>query len=82
MEIEIELVNLTTGGRLMRLTDAASGLTIEHDIKPDQPIHIQKQHILSEFCDACELAQARNENLGRDGMTLNESRARRGLTPL
>jgi hypothetical protein len=35
-----------------------------------------------EFCDAHELALARIENSGKDGMTLNESRAKRGLPPL
>ena len=40
------------------------------------------REIFEDLCDAHELALARIENSGIRGLTLNESRAKRGLQPL
>jgi hypothetical protein len=40
------------------------------------------REMFEELCDVHELMLARMENLGKNGMTLNESRAKRGLKPL
>jgi hypothetical protein len=40
------------------------------------------REMFDDLCDAHELTLARMENSGKNGMTLNESRAKRGLQPL
>ena len=54
--IQIDLVKLTDGGRLLRLTEEQSGLAIEKRLDPNQPVVRQKRRLLGVFEAA--LAQA------------------------
>ena len=56
-KIEMDLIKLAGGGRLLRLTDSQSGLSLEKKIDPNQPVVRQKQQLLGVF----EAALARAE---------------------
>jgi hypothetical protein len=47
--IQIHLLKLKDGTRLLRLTEAASGLSLEKKIDPNRPVLPQKKHLLSLF---------------------------------
>ena len=55
-QIQIDLVKLADGGRLLRLTEAQSGLALEKLLDPRQPVVRQKERLLGVFEAA--LAQA------------------------
>jgi len=56
-KIQMELVKLKGGQRLLRLTDPKSGLSLERKLNPEQPVADQKKQLLSVF----EAALARAE---------------------
>jgi hypothetical protein len=47
--IEMDLIKLAGGGRLLRLTEPQSGLSLEKKIDPKQPVVRQKQQMLGVF---------------------------------
>jgi len=55
--IEVDLVKLADGGRLLRLTEPDSGFSLEKRLDPRQPVLRQKQRVLAVFEAA--LAQSR-----------------------
>ncbi len=56
-KIQMELVKLKGGQRLLRLTEPKSGLSLEGKLSPKQPVANQKEQLLSVF----EAARARAE---------------------
>jgi hypothetical protein len=42
---QIQLLTLSTGGRVLRLEDEASGLSLERKLDPQQPLVAQKERI-------------------------------------
>lgn len=48
---EIQLVKLTDGGRLLRLSEKASGLCLEKRLVEQQPVVRQNTRLLREFQD-------------------------------
>ena len=48
-QIEIQLVKLTDGGRLLRLSEKASGLCLEKRRAAQEPVVRQKARLLREF---------------------------------
>lgn len=46
---EIQLVKLTDGGRLLRLSGMASGLSLEKRLAAQEPVVRQKARLLREF---------------------------------
>jgi hypothetical protein len=59
--IEFELVKLTGGGRLLRLTEPLSGLALEKKLNPADPVIRQKEKLLRIFETAlshAEMAEA------------------------
>ena len=47
--IEIELVKLANGARLLRFTEPKSGLTLERKLDPNRPVSDQKQALAKVF---------------------------------
>jgi hypothetical protein len=56
-KIQIELIKLKGGGRLLRLTEPQSGLSLERKLDSERPVLDQKKQLLSVF----EAALARAE---------------------
>jgi hypothetical protein len=56
-KIQMELVKLEGGQRLLRLTEPKSGLSRKRKLNPEQPVADQKKQLLSVF----EAALARAE---------------------
>ena len=56
-KIQIDLIKLISGERLMRLTEPRSGLALEKRLDPKQPIVRQRERLFSVF----EAALARAE---------------------
>ncbi len=56
-KIQMELVKLKGGQRLLRLTEPKSGLSLERKLSPERPVANQKEQLLSVF----EAALARAE---------------------
>jgi hypothetical protein len=56
-KIQMELIKLKGGERLLRLTEAQSGLSLERKLNPERPVADQKKRLLSVF----EAAPARPE---------------------
>jgi hypothetical protein len=56
-QIQIDLVKLTDGGRLLRLTESHSGLTLEKMLDPDRPVLRQKQRLIRLFEATLERAE-------------------------
>jgi hypothetical protein len=54
--IEIELIKLASGARLLRFTEPKSGLTLERKLDPNRPVTPQKQQLAKVF--EATLAQA------------------------
>ena len=55
--IQVELVKLVSGDRLIRLTEPKTALTLERKIDPAKPILSQKQQLLNVFEAALEKAE-------------------------
>lgn len=55
--IEVELIKLVGGERLLRLTEPRSGLSLEKKLDPNQPVVRQKSQLLSVFEAALARAQ-------------------------
>ena len=55
--IQIDLIKLVGGERLIRLTEPQSGLALEKKLDPEQPLVRQKERLLGVF----EAALARAE---------------------
>jgi hypothetical protein len=47
--IQIELIKLADGGRLMRLTEPESGLSLERRLNDQLPVARQKKSLLDAF---------------------------------
>jgi hypothetical protein len=47
--IEVELIKLVSGERLLRLTEARSGLSLEKKLDPNQPVIRQKKQLIGVF---------------------------------
>ncbi len=56
-DIQMELIKLEGGDRLLRLSDLLSGLALEKKIDPNQPVARQKERLLGVFNAA--LSQAK-----------------------
>lgn len=48
-EIQIDLIKLADGSRLLRLTEPKSGLTLERKLSANGAVHEQKEALLSVF---------------------------------
>jgi hypothetical protein len=48
-KIEVELIKLVSGERLLRLTERRSGLSLERRLDPNQPVIRQKKQLLTGF---------------------------------
>lgn len=55
--IQIELVKLPGGERLLRLTEPRSGLALERKVNAARPVHDQKQQLLDVFEIALKQAE-------------------------
>ena len=55
--IQIDLIKLVGGGRLLRLTEPQSGLALEKKLDPQKPVASQKESLFGVF----EAALARAE---------------------
>ena len=56
-QIQIDLIKLISGERLLRLTEPQSGLALEKKLDPTQPVARQRERLFSVF----EAALARAE---------------------
>ena len=56
-KIQIDLIKLVSGERLLRLTEPQSGLALEKKVDPKQPVVRQRERLFSVF----EAALARAE---------------------
>lgn len=56
-KIQTDLVKLANGERLLRLTEAESGLSLERKLDPEQPVLRQKRQLLSVFEAALRRAE-------------------------
>jgi len=45
----IDLIQLTSGERLLRISDASSGLSLEKKLDPHQPVARQQERLLAAF---------------------------------
>ena len=48
-KIQVDLIKLAGGERLLRLTDLPSGLALEKKVDPRQPVLRQKERLFSVF---------------------------------
>ena len=48
-KIQVDLIKLAGGERLLRLTDIPSGLALEKKVDPRQPVFRQKKRLFSVF---------------------------------
>ena len=55
--IQIELIKLATGARLLRLTESTSGLAPERTLDPNVPVSAQKEALAKVFQAALDQAQ-------------------------
>ena len=55
--IEVELVKLASGARLLRFTEPKSGLTLERKLDPKRPVSDQKEALAKVFQAALTQAQ-------------------------
>jgi hypothetical protein len=56
-DIQIELVKLPGGERLLRLAEPVSGLALERKLDATQSVHHQKEQLLDVFESALKRAQ-------------------------
>lgn len=47
--IQIQLITLTSGGRLLRLDDPETGLSVERKLDPEKPLVAQKAKLVRLF---------------------------------
>lgn len=47
--LRIQLITLTTGGRLLRVEDPGTGLSLERKLNPEKPVVSQKAKLLQLF---------------------------------
>jgi len=57
-EIQIDLIKLAEGGRLLRVTEPQSGLSLERKIDNKRPVHDQKRQLIEIFEATLTRAQA------------------------
>ena len=57
-EIEMDLVKLASGERVLRLTHPGSGLSLEKKLDPVQPVVLQRDRLLTIFEAALSRAEA------------------------
>ena len=57
-EIQIDLIKLAEGGRLLRVTEPLSGLSLERKIDSKRPVHDQKRRLMEIFEATLAQAQA------------------------
>ncbi len=57
-KIQIDLIKLAEGGRLLRVTEPQSGLSLERKIDNKRPIHDQKRQLIEIFEVTVARAQA------------------------
>jgi hypothetical protein len=55
--IQIDLIKLIGGERLLRLTDPQSGLSLEKKLDPEKPVASQKEKLLGVFDAALTRAE-------------------------
>lgn len=55
--VEIDLIKLGDGARLLRLTDERSGLALERKLDPARPVHEQRKELGEIFQAAVACAQ-------------------------
>lgn len=48
-QLQIQLVKLADGGRLLRLSEKTSGLCLEKRLADQEPVVRQKTHLLHDF---------------------------------
>jgi hypothetical protein len=56
-KIQVELIKLQGGERLLRLTEPQSGLSLERKLDPARPVIDQKKQLLSAFDAALARAE-------------------------
>jgi len=56
--IQIDLIKLAQGGRLLRVSEAQSGLSLERKIDNKRPVHDQKRQLIEIFEATLTRAQA------------------------
>jgi len=56
-KIQMELIKLKGGERLLRLTEPQSGLSLERKLNPERSVADQKRQLLSVFEAALEQAE-------------------------
>lgn len=56
-KIQIDLIKLVGGERLLRLTEPLSGLSLEKKLDPQKPVASQKEKLLSVFDAALARAE-------------------------
>ena len=57
-EIQIDLIKLVEGGRLLRVSEPQSGLSLERKIDNKRPVHDQKRQLIEIFEATLTRAQA------------------------
>jgi hypothetical protein len=56
-KIQIDLIKLVSGERLLRLTEPLSGLSLEKKLDPQKPVASQKEKLLGVFDAALARAE-------------------------
>lgn len=56
-KIQIDLIKLAGGERLLRLTESLSGLSLEKKLDPNKPVASQKEKLLGVFDAALARAE-------------------------
>ena len=57
-KVQIDLLKLTSGDRILRLSDSRSGLALEKKLDAQQPVVRQKERLLGVFDAALARAEA------------------------
>ena len=57
-KVQIDLIKLAEGGRLLRVTEPQSGLSLERKVDNKRPIHDQKRQLIEIFEATLARAQA------------------------
>jgi hypothetical protein len=57
-KVQIDLVKLAEGARLLRVSEPRSGLSLERKIDNDRPVHDQKLQLIEIFETTLTRAQA------------------------
>lgn len=56
--IQIDMIKLSEGRRLLRVTEAQSGLSLERKVDNNRPVHDQRRQLIEIFEAALTRAQA------------------------